>query len=442
MADSIVDIAKAARDASLVLSQATLEQRNAALEAIAAALESNQPALLEANARDMEAAQKLEEAGKLSAPLVKRLKVDADKMVEIVTGVRSVGQQEDPLGKTLRATELDTGLKLYRVSVPIGVIGVIFESRPDALVQIATLCLKSGNAALLKGGSEAIETNRALARVIVEATQGLPGIPDGWMHLMEDRAEVRALLDLHDYVDLIIPRGSNELVQYIMANTKIVVMGHADGICHVYVDEGADLDKALPVCVDAKVQYPAVCNAAETLLVHSAAAERFVPKLVRALREQGVEIRGDETVQSLVSDVVPATEEDWATEYLDLIVSIRVVGSLDDAVAHINRFGSHHTDSILTEDAGAANRFLRAVDSASVVHNASTRFADGYRYGLGAEVGISTNRLHSRGPVGLDGLVIYKYVLLGEGQVAGDYVGPNARPFTHLPLDETWNPER
>ena len=379
----------------------------------------------------------------LAMPLVKRLKVDADKVDEIVTGVQSVRQQSDPLGETLKATELDEGLRLYRVSVPIGVIGVIFESRPDALVQIATLCLKSGNAALLKGGSEALETNRVLAKLILDATKGMPGIPEGWMHLMEAREEVRALLDLHDDVDLIIPRGGNDLVQYIMDNTKIVVMVHADGICHVYVDAAAELAKAMKVCVDAKVQYPAVCNAAETILVHRDVAVALLPELVAKLQSQGVEVRGDEGVRAVVSeDVVPATEADWATEYLDLIVSIRVVDGLDQAVDHINRYGSHHTDAILTEDATVANRFLRAVDSASVVHNASTRFADGFRYGLGAEVGISTNRLHSRGPVGLDGLVIYKYVLLGDGQVAGDYVGPSARPFLHRPLDSSWNPDR
>jgi glutamate-5-semialdehyde dehydrogenase len=298
--------------------------------------------------------------------------------------------------------------------VPIGVIGIIFESRPDALVQIATLCLKSGNAVMLKGGSEAFYSNRALGEVIVEATRGLPGIPEGWLSAMEAREDVRAILDLHHLIDLVIPRGGNELVQYIMENTKIPVMGHADGLCHVYVDAAADLEKAERICLDAKTQYAdgGVCNAVETLLVHREIAKAFVPEMVRIFHQVGVEVRGDEATVSLCRDgVIAATEEDWETEYLDLIVSIRVVDDLEDAIAHINRYSSHHTDSIVTENQAAANRFLQAIDSASVLHNASTRFADGFNYGLGAEVGISTNRLHSRGPVGLEGLAIFMVII-------------------------------
>ena len=318
---------------------------------------------------------------------------------------------------------------------------MVFESRPDALVQIATLCLKSGNAALLKGGSEALQTNRALAEVMLEATRGLPGIPEGWMHLLEAREEVRAILDLHHLVDLIIPRGSNELVQHIMANTKIPVMGHADGICHVVVDAAADLEMAHRICLDAKTQYPSVCNAAETFLVHREIARAFLPEMVRLLVAAGVEVRGDEATRQLSGEgVALATEADWGTEYLDLVVSVKVVEDLKEAIDHINRYSSHHTDAIVTEDRQAASQFLQAVDSASVLHNASTRFADGFRYGLGAEVGISTNRIHSRGPVGLEGLVIYKYVVEGKGQVVGEYLGKNARTFTHRRLKKEWNP--
>ena len=442
MADDIKAAAQAARHAALRLSHTSEEARNNALEAIAKALAENEDKILAANARDLETAEKMVAEGKLGEPLLKRLKVDASKLHdEIVVGVRSVAGQEDPIGKTLAATELDEGLNLYRVSVPIGVIGVIFESRPDALVQIACLCLKSGNAVMLKGGSEAFYSNRVLAEIMIAATSGLPGIPDGWMHLLEAREEVAAILDLHDLIDLIIPRGGNELVQHIMSNTKIPVMGHADGICHVYVDKDADLERAKRIVLDAKTQYVSVCNAAETLLVHRDVADAFLPEMIQIFQDAGVEVRGDETVAQLGKGIVPASDVDWATEYLELIISVKVVDQLDDAIDHINTYGSHHTDAIVTENQTTASHFLQAVDSASVMHNASTRFADGFRYGLGAEVGISTIRLHSRGPVGLEGLVIYKYVVEGNGQIAGDYVGENARPFTHRKLDAVWIPK-
>lgn len=443
MADDIKAAAQAARHAALRLSRASEETRNNALEAIAKALAENEDKILAANARDLETAEKLVAEGKLGTPLLKRLKVDAAKLHdEIVVGVRSVAGQEDPIGKTLAATELDEGLNLYRVSVPIGVIGVVFESRPDALVQIACLCLKSGNSVMLKGGSEAFYSNRVLAEVMIAATSDLPGIPDGWMHLLEAREEVAAILDLHDLIDLIIPRGGNELVQHIMSNTKIPVMGHADGICHVYIDKDADLERAKRIALDAKTQYVSVCNAVETLLVHRDVADTFLPDMIQVFHDAGVEVRGDETVVQLGKDIVPATETDWKTEYLELIVSIKVVNNVDEAIDHINTYGSHHTDAIVTEHQATASHFLQAVDSASVMHNASTRFADGFRYGLGAEVGISTIRLHSRGPVGLEGLVIYKYVVEGSGQIAGDYVGENARSFTHRKLNAVWTPQK
>ncbi len=443
MSDEIRSRAEGARAAALQLSNASEGERNAALEAIARGLEANAAAIVEANRRDLDAAERMLAEGRLTDALVGRLRVDTAKLRnEIVPGVRSVKAQVDPIGRTLAATEMDRDLKLYRVSVPIGVVGIVFESRPDALVQIATLCMKSGNAALLKGGSEAFHTNRALANILIASTRGLPGIPDGWMHLMEAREDVQAILDLHHLIDLIIPRGGNALVQHIMRNTRIPVMGHADGICHVYVHAMADLEKAGRICLDAKTQYPSACNAAETLLVDSEIAGDFLPEMVEIYQRNGVEVRGDDPTRALAGGALDlATEEDWGTEYLDMVISVKVVNGIREAVEHINRYSSHHTDAIVTEDRAAASRFLREVDSASALHNASTRFADGFRYGLGAEVGISTNRLHSRGPVGLEGLVIYKYIIEGDGQIAGDYLGEDARAFTHRPLAETWTPE-
>ena len=327
------------------------------------------------------------------------------------------------------------------MSVPIGVIGVIFESRPDALVQIACLCLKSGNAIILKGGREAEHTNKVLAEIIIEATSKIKEIPSGWLVLLTERQEVNSLLDEHESIDLIIPRGGNELVQYIMRNTQIPVMGHADGICHVYVDAYADLEKALSIVVDSKTQYVSVCNAAETLLIHSHMLKQFLPRLVGVLEEKNVELRADERAYTLFPDrLILANDEDWSTEYLDYVLSIRVVDNYREAIAHINRYGSHHTDSIVTENTENAKTFLREVDSATVMHNASTRFADGFRYGLGAEVGISTNRLHSRGPVGLEGLTIYKYVVEGNGHIVESYEGTETKEYTHRKLEGSWEP--
>ena len=438
---SVAKMAQAARAASHQLAVAPGASRDAALEAIASALEEQRDRVLEANELDVEEARKMVERGELDQPLLKRLDLNGSKYDATVAMVRSIVAQPEPLGQTQVATELDEDLVLYRVSVPIGVLGVIFESRPDALVQIACLCLKSGNAALLKGGREAARTNAALAEVMIGATSGLMDMPECWMALLERREEVRALLDEHEQIDLIIPRGGNEFVQYIMNNTNIPVMGHADGICHVYVDSAADLDRAVDIVVDSKTQYVSVCNAAETLLVHGDVAESALPRMAEALQEKGVELRLDERAYSVLSDafsVKRASEEDWETEYLDYVLSVRVVDSLAVAVEHINRYGSHHTDSIVTEDGDSARSFLSQVDSASVVHNASTRFADGFRYGLGAEVGISTNRLHSRGPVGLEGLTIYKYVLQGNGHTVASYEGDAPRSFTHEKLDTHW----
>jgi glutamate-5-semialdehyde dehydrogenase len=436
----ITSIARQARRASRILATLSVEARDAALVAAQRALTERKDEILAANGQDVQAAEKLVQSGEIGAPLLERLELRKkyDSLADMVASVRG---QPNPLGRTQSATEITNGLELYRVSVPIGVIGVIFESRPDALVQIAALCLKSGNAVLLKGGREAANSNRILAEVIATATESA-GMPPGWLGLMETRDDVAAILDLHDDIDLIIPRGSNEFVQHIIANTNIPVMGHADGICHVYVDYAADVDKAVRITVDAKTQYVAVCNAAETLLVHRGIAADFVRSAKTALEAKGVEVRGDAATCELYGDsAVLATEEDWDTEYLDYILSVRIVDDLDEAIAHINEHGSHHTDVIVTEDRASANRFLRGVDSASVVHNASTRFVDGFRYGLGAEVGISTNRLHSRGPVGLEGLTIYKYVLLGSGQTVEDLEGDSPiAHYTHSPIAGVWNP--
>ena len=433
--------ARGARAASRKLAITPADVRNAALDAVAERLQAERAQILEANRRDMMVATEMVEKGELAQPLLKRLDMSGPKFDSVIEMVRSVRSQDDPLGETQRSTELDDGLQLFRVSVPIGVLGVIFESRPDALVQISSLCLKSGNAVLLKGGREAAESNQILARIVADAARSVEGVPDGWLTLMETREDVREMLDQEESIDLIIPRGGNEFVQYIMHNTRIPVMGHADGICHVYVDRHADMDKAVRIVVDSKTQYVGVCNAAETLLVHNDVAEAFFERAIGVLTREKVLIRGDERTVKLAGSlgaVTPAKREDWSTEYLDHILSVKVVDSLGEAVDHINRYGSGHTDAIVTEASDAAASFLRGVDSASVFHNASTRFADGFAYGLGAEVGISTGRLHSRGPVGLEGLTIYKYILEGTGQIIEDYMGEVRRPYTHRRLDAVW----
>ncbi len=424
----ISEIAAIAKSASIQLAVTKTEIKNNALAEIAKALKQNSDEIVLANKEDLVTAEK----NNLAGPLLKRLKFDEGKIADVCAGIESLIKLDDPVGKTITATELDKGLELDKVSCPIGVIGVVFESRPDALVQISTLCLKSGNAVLLKGGSEAVKTNKILAETISEASEKA-GLPKGWIQLLETRQDVAQMLALDQYIDLVIPRGSNEFVRYIMNNTNIPVLGHADGICHVYIDGDADLDMAVNITVDSKCQYAAVCNAAETLLVDNKIAEKFLPKVKTALEEKGVELRGCEKTASIIK-VKPATEEDWSTEYLDYILSIRVVEGLEEAIEHINHYGSGHTDSIVTADKEKAERFMALVDSANVLWNCSTRFADGFRYGLGAEVGISTNKIHARGPVGLEGLVIYKWKLFGTGQVVADYSGLNAKQFTHRRL--------
>jgi glutamate-5-semialdehyde dehydrogenase len=425
-----------AQTAALEIAGLSDEARSKALHSIADAIDASHDEILAANETDVREAEELLEAGEYSQALVDRLRLSPSKLESISEMVRSVAAQSDPLGTTQTARKLDEGLELYKCTVPIGVVGTIFESRPDALVQIASLCLRSGNAVILKGGSEAAHSNRVLFELIEDATAD---VPDGWAQHIEARADVDTVLEMDDAIDLVMPRGSSAFVSYIQDNTSIPVLGHTEGVCHVYVDSDADLSMATDIAYDAKVQYPAVCNAVETLLVHEDVAEEFLPRIAAQYEEAGVEMRGDDAASAIVP-MESATESDWETEYGDLVVAIRVVDSLQTASSHVTTYGSKHTDSIVTEDSTRAARFMRSLDSASVFHNASTRFADGYRYGLGAEVGISTGKIHARGPVGLEGLTTYKYYLEGDGQVVGTYAGADGKPFVHEDFDGEWTP--
>ena len=413
--------------AAPILAATTNEQRNAALEAIAVALEEKQAEIFQANAQDLAAA---DENG-VTGATKKRLKFDDNKLRDCIAGLRQLQTLPDPLGKTLLARELDEGLTLTRMSVPIGVIGVIFEARPDALVQIATLCIKSGNCAILKGGKETTYTNRVLFQIIKDCAIAA-GLPGSALLQAEQHNEIDELLECDQDVDLLIPRGSNKFVRYIMDNTKIPVMGHSSGVCHIYVDADADQALALPILVDAKTQYAAACNAVETVLVHQKIAAEFLPKMADAFAKAGVIVRGTKEVSEYIPvDVI--ADDAFGIEYGDLIVSVKLVENIQEAVAHINQYGSHHTDCILTTNDEAAAYFIQMVDSAGVYRNCSTRFADGFRYGFGAEVGISTGKIHARGPVGLEGLVTYKYKLIGEGQIVGDYA-KGIKQFHHKDL--------
>src|SRR5690554_43885 len=425
------ELARAVKKSAVKLAAAGTELKNKALAQIAESLIVKQEEIIKANREDLARSER----EKLSAPLLKRLKFDEGKIAEVVDGIHSLIKLEDPVGKTLFATELDDGLELYKVICPIGVIGVIFESRPDALVQIATLCLKSGNGVLLKGGSEARETNRILASIIVEAAEKT-GIPANWAALLETRADVNDMLKMDRYIDLIIPRGSNDFVRYIMEHSRVPVLGHADGICHCYVDDEADPATAADIVLDSKIQYVAVCNALETLLVHEKAAPDFLPLLKEQMDDKKVELVGCPKTRALIS-VAPASEEDWKTEYLDYKLAVKVVSGVEEAVDHINTYGSGHTDSIITENKEKAAYFMDYVDGGNVLWNCSTRFSDGFRYGFGAEVGIGTGKIHARGPVGLEGLMIYKYRLAGHGHIVAEYAN-RSRTFKHKKLNKEY----
>lgn len=402
----------------------SLEQRNAALQKIIDALTKKQDEIFRENAADVKAA---EESGVAQA-VIKRLRFNEGKLKDAISGIRQMIELPDPVGKVTLNRELDEGLVLQRVTVPIGVIGVIFEARPDALIQISALCIKSGNCAILKGGKETARTNKLLFEVIHAAVMAA-GLPEGCLLQVELHNEIDELLQCQGDVDLLIPRGSNTFVQYIMDHTNIPVMGHSSGVCHIYVDEKADEAKIVPIVVDAKTQYPAACNTVETLLVNRKIAEKVLPVLQEALRQAGVKVRGTKEVAEYIP-VELMEDAEFDTEYSDLALSVKLVADVCEAAEHINQFGSHHTDCIITEADDAAEYFMQMVDSAGVYRNCSTRFADGFRYGFGAEVGISTGKLHARGPVGLEGLVTYKYCLNGEGQIVGDYA-EGRREFHH-----------
>lgn len=400
---------------STLMASTSEAQRNNALSNIAKALLDNQKEIFRANVLDLAEA----EENHVPEAVIKRLKFSEQKLEAVIKGIEDLIHLPDMVYKVQFARELDKGLTLVRESCPIGVIGVIFEARPDALVQIASLCMKSGNCAILKGGSETKYTNKVLFSLIYQAAID-SGLPENCLFQAEQREEISALLSCNESVDLLIPRGSNAFVQYIMNNTKIPVMGHADGICHIYVDKDFDIEKAIPIIIDAKIQYTAACNAVETLLVHKEALELLMPRLNEAFRQHQIELRASSDIAAKYGSK-PATEEDFATEYLDLIISVKTVENIEEAVRHINQYGSHHTDCIITEDREAAEYFMKMVDSAGVYQNCSTRFSDGYRYGFGAEVGISTGKIHARGPVGIEGLLTYKYKLYGNGQIVEDY---------------------
>lgn len=417
--------AEAAKRASFKLASLDDNIKTRVIQRTAELMAQKQDAILAENKKDLDKAK----AENISDVLYKRLVLTPEKIDGMITSLREVAQLPDPVGHVSVRRELDNDLVLEKVSVPIGVIGIIFESRPDALVQISSLCIKSGNAAILKGGKEAQFSNRALHGIFIDAMSEVDARFDNCLQLVESREDISELLSMDEYVDLMIPRGSNDLVKFIQSNTRIPVLGHADGICHVYIDRNADLDMAVNVSVDSKCQYPAVCNAMETLLVHQDVAASVLPVLATRFSERQVELRGDDATRAII-DAVPATGEDWKTEYNDLILSIRVVGSIEEAIDHINTYGSHHTDAIVSTNEEACATFLSTVDSSSALVNCSTRFADGFRYGLGAEVGISTNKIHARGPVGLEGLLIYKYRLIGNGNIVADYAS-GKKKFTH-----------
>ena len=427
--DKLFESFATVRNSATVLAASSDSERKEALLAVARTLESRKDDIFRTNSLDLDAAM----ASGIPDAILHRLAFTEEKLKAVTTGLKELSQLKDPIGQTREKRELDPGFILEKRTFPIGVIGMIFEARPDALVQIAGLALRSGNGIILKGGKEAMLTNRALVEIIKEATRPF-SFGDGWILGIESHEDVDVLLKAEGYVDLLIPRGSNAFVRHVMDNTRIPVIGHADGICATYIDRAADQDKAIPVCVDAKVQYPAACNATETFLVHREIAETFLPRLNIALKEKGVIIHADSTALAYMEGAVPAADKDFHTEYLGLECAVKVVGSLQEAMEHIRKYGSHHTDAILTQDTAAATMFTAGVDSADVFVNCSTRFADGFRFGLGAEVGISTSKLHARGPVGLDGLMTTRWILTGDGQTVAEYSGAGGKSFHHTEL--------
>lgn len=409
----VSDKAKAAKSGMRTLSLVSSEVRNSALQAMASAIRDNRESILASNKIDMKNGL----ANRLADPLMKRLELD-DKKIEIMAdNLVQVAALPEPIGQIDSMWERPNGLRVGTVRVPIGVIGVIYESRPNVTVEVAALCIKSGNGVLLRGGSEAISSNTVIAEILQKSAKGF-GLDQAIQFVnITDRQAVQSMIAKHELIDLIVPRGSNEFIRYIMKNSEIPVVGHADGVCHVFIDQNADLEMATEIAINSKTQYVAACNAMETLLVHQKVAQTFLPRIQVRLAQEGVELRGCKTSQSICPDMLAANSEDWSTEYLDKILSIRIVDDFDQAVDHINKYGSHHSDAIITNDYATAQKFLKVVDSAAVYVNSSTRFTDGYEFGLGAEVGISTQKLHCRGPMGLEGLTSYKYVIYGDGQI-------------------------
>lgn len=430
---SVAAMAKRARASSRHLARLSNDVRNEILMAAAKAIESGAERILDSNERDCRGAESLVASGKMSAAMFARLRVTAKGIEEMAARVGDVARLPDPLGRKLATTELDDNLVLHKESCPLGVVGIVFESRPDVIPQVASLALKSGNGLILKGGAEAAHTNETLVELWRGCLEGFPSVQADLVQLLQTRADVMELLTLARDVDLIIPRGSREFVEFVARNSRVPVLGHGEGICHVYVDTAADVEKAIKITLDSKTQYPAACNAAETLLVHQGIARQFLPRAVDELKAAGVEVRACPKTMTLIEsrNVIPAEEADWATEYSDLILSIKTVSNISEAIDHIQRFGSGHTEAIVTEDAEAARKFMEEVDAAGVFHNASTRFADGFRYGLGAELGISTSKLHARGPLGLEGLTTYKYKLFGDGHIVAEY-SRGTRRFKHV----------
>lgn len=423
--------AAVAKQSSRQLAALDAATKRRILETIAADMEGFAEAIFEANRQDVVAARRQSNQGGISSSALARMTLSEEKLLQMTRSVNAVGGLEDPVGKILLQSELDEGLELKKISCPFGVIAAVVEARPDAVVQLSALAFKSGNALMIKAGAEIARTTEVLLRVFKSAYEREGVSPDALTNV-KSREELHEILKLEYYIDLVVPRGSSELVRFVSANTRIPVLGHADGVCHICVDAAADLNLAISVILDSKIQAPATCNAVETVLIHRSIASEFLPRLVGLLQLGGVKIRGCEQTRAICADGIDLVEQgEWHTEYGSLTLAVRVVESCDQAIEHINHFGSHHTDSIITDDQEAAEKFLREVDSAGVFHNVSTRFSDGYRYGFGAEVGIATGKLHARGPVGLEGLVTYKYVLVGKGQCVSQYVGPRARRFKH-----------
>ena len=416
----LIDLVKNAKESTYKLQSLNTEIKNYALSEIAKNIEKRKSEIFEANNKDLENAKELLNNKKISLSMFNRLKLDDNKMIDIISGIKDVIKLEEPINKILTETELDDNLILKKVSCPIGLIAVIFEARPDVITQISSLCIKSSNAVILKGGSEGENTNKIIFEIINQVLSDIKEFPKNSVNLVFSREDIKNILSMDKYIDLIIPRGSNDLVQYIKANTNIPVLGHADGICHLYIDESANIENALKICLDSKAQYPSACNSVETILINKNIANEFLKKLYSLFKENEIEINGDEEVKKILYDI--GIVKDWHKEYGDKEVSLKIVDNVEEAYKHINKYSSHHTDSIISENKENIEKFMTFVDSANVYSNVSTRFSDGFRYGFGAEVGISTNKTHARGPVGLEGLTIYKYKLFGNYQIVDDYV--------------------